>query len=115
MATAASSSNVSLSSAEASVSTQCDSRGRGRPKLNIDRDRLQYLCSLHFTWEEIAVLFEVSAKTIQRRAKEFGINKYTQLSDSSLDCIISGILSTNPAAGEIMLTGHLSSMKVSNK
>ena len=80
---------------------------RGRPKLEVDRERLQYLRSLRFTWGEIASINGISSKTVQRRAKEYGITKYSDVTDSNLDRIIWNVLHANPAAGEVMIIGRL--------
>ena len=88
------------------------SSSRGRPKLEVDRERLQYLRSLHFTWGQIASLSGISTKTVQRRAKEYGITKYSDVSDPTLDNVIRSILHANPAAGEVMIIGHLHSLEV---
>lgn len=95
-----------------SSSTGSSSRGRGRPKLEINQDRLKYLCSLHFTWGEIASLTGFSLKTIQRRAKEYGITKYSDVTDSTLDSVIRTVVHANPAAGEVMIMCHLHSIEV---
>ena len=40
--------------------------GPGRPRFDISKEQLQYLSSLAFTWNEIAVLLGVSRVTIYR-------------------------------------------------
>ena len=56
--------------------------GRGRPRLEVDRNRLEFLRGLNFTWSEISTILGVSAKTLRRRVKDSLIYKYTLLSDS---------------------------------
>ena len=40
--------------------------GSGRPRFNISKQQLEYLCSLSFKWNEIAILLGVSRMTIYR-------------------------------------------------
>ena len=81
--------------------------GRGRPRLEVDRNRLEFLRGLNFTWSEISTILGVSAKTLRRRAKDSLIYKYTLLSDSEIDGLIRAVLSEFPRSGEVMLSGHL--------
>ena len=73
----------------------------------MDRNRLEFLRGLNFTWSEISTILGVSAKTLRRRAKDSLIYKYTLLSDSEIDGLIRAILSEFPRSGEVMLSGHL--------
>lgn len=41
----------------------------GRPKINIDKQKFEYLCSIMATLEEIAGLFQCSKETIERWCK----------------------------------------------
>lgn len=86
---------------------------KGRPKVAIDKERLQYLRSLKFTWEEIGKLMGASSKTVQRRAKEWNIKTFSVISNDELDHIISELVSQFPHYGEVMIRGHLHSQKVS--
>ena len=84
----------------------------GRPKVFVDRDKLEFLRSVHFTWEEISAILGVSVKTLQRRAKEWSIRTYCTITDSMLDGIISRTLHDFPRAGEAMMRGYLLSIDV---
>ena len=85
---------------------------KGRPKAKVDRHRLEYLRSLRFTWEEIRAIMNVSSKTLQRRAKEWGIHTYSHISDATLDGAIRNGLQQFPSYGEVMMRGYLHSQKV---
>ena len=68
--------------------------------------------SLQFTWNEIASLLNVSSKTLQRRAKEWNIEKYSaDVDDDTLDQIVQEIKSQFPRSGEVIIRGHLNSQK----
>ena len=79
----------------------------GRPKHAVDRDQLEFLKSLNFTWEDISSIMGVSVKTPQCRAKEWNIANYAGISDGELDAVILGHLNEFPHAGEAMISGHL--------
>ena len=85
---------------------------KGRPKAAVDRERLVSLRSLKFSWAQIGSLMGISSKTAQRRAKQWNIETYTTISDSSLDDIVRRILSDFPNSGEVMVKDHLLSQKV---
>ena len=87
----------------------------GRPKRIIDKEQIKYLRSLRFTWNEIESLVAVSSKTLQRRAKEWNIEKYSNIGDDSLDQIVQEIKSRFPRSGEVMIRGHLNSQKVAKQ
>lgn len=58
----------------------------GRPKHAVDKDQLEFLKSLNFTWEDISTIMGVSAKILQRRAKEWNISNYAAISDGDGCC-----------------------------
>ncbi|XP_019860862.1 PREDICTED: uncharacterized protein LOC109589179 [Amphimedon queenslandica] len=93
-------------------STEESGPAKGRPKVHIDRERMEHLRSLKFTWEDIGNLLGVSSKTIQRRSKEWGMKSFTEISDADLDALISEVLQQFPHYGEAMIRGHLHSQKV---
>ena len=84
----------------------------GRPKTFVDREQLEYLRSLRFTWNEISSLLGVSSKTLQRKAKEWDITTYSNISDATLDEMVRQIQTRFPTSGEVMIRGHLNSQKV---
>ena len=85
---------------------------KGRPKSSVDKEQLKCLRSLRFTWEEAAALLGTSSKTFQRRAKEWNITSYSEISDADLDRAVSNILEQFPSSGETMISGNLKSQKV---
>ena len=46
---------------------------RGRPRFQVQKEQLEYLSSLGFTWTVIATLLGVSHMTIYRRIQEHGL------------------------------------------
>ena len=83
--------------------------GRGRPPLQILKDQLEYLCSLSFSWTQIASLLGVSRMTIFRRRQEFGLldEPTRTLSDAELRLKISELKRTLPTVGKKMIMGQL--------
>ena len=87
---------------------------QGRPQRAVDKEELRYLRqTLGFTWSEIAALLGVSSKTLQRRALDWGIYKYTRISDELLNEEVDDILSRFPHSGEVMVNGYLKARNVS--
>ena len=68
---------------------QAGSKTAGRPFLNVTKDQLEHLRSLHFPWKKIADLLGVSISTIQRRSVECGMEEenFSNLTDEELDSI----------------------------
>ena len=68
-----------------------EGQGPGRPALNITKEQIEYLRSIHFSWEKIAQLLHVSVSTLQRRRRALGISEnfehYSDISDHELDKI----------------------------
>lgn len=81
----------------------------GRPRVHVDRNQLEHLRALSFTWSEVSTILGVSIKTLQRRAKEWNILTYSSVTDQALDDAVREILFQFPTAGEVMLNGHLRS------
>ena len=97
--------------AEASYMSTPSTLASGRPKYVIDREQLKVLRSLRLTWQEISqFLGGISVKTLQRRAKEYGITRFSTIADNELDEIVRNCLEDFPRAGEVMLRGHLVSL-----
>ena len=82
---------------------------RGRPLLIVSRSELEHLLSLRFTWSEIAAILNVSVKTLQRRAKEWDLTRYTNTTLATLEESVREILHNFPSCGEVMINGHLKS------
>ena len=87
--------DTSASSTESSVSfypqpsPRMEGHGPGRPPLNITKEQIEYLRSIHFSWEKIAQLLHISVSTLQRRRRALGISgnfeQYSDISDDELD------------------------------
>lgn len=89
-----------------------DVQAPGRPRTLVDRQQLEYLRSLSFTWSEISTILGASIKTLQRRAKEWNILTFNNITSDDLDAMLREILLEFPGAGEVMLNGHLRSKGV---
>ena len=63
------------------------------------RDQTEHLRSLHFSWEKIAKLLNVSTKTLKRRRKEYGLSEefetYSSILDEDLDAMYRNLVSDN--------------------
>ena len=68
-----------------------EGQGPGRPALNITKEQIEYLRSIHFLWEKIAQLLHISVSMVQRRRRALGISEdfdqYSDISDHELDQI----------------------------
>jgi len=62
-----------------------------RPALNITKEQIEYLHSIHFSWKKIAQLPDISVSTLQRRRRALRISdnfeQYSDISDDELDQI----------------------------
>ena len=85
---------------------------RGRPRFSIDREQLNYLRSLSFSWVNISDLLGVSRMTVYRRRVEFGLvgDTAADVDDGTLTRIIGEIRTDLPEIGESMIMGRLRSM-----
>jgi hypothetical protein len=105
---------------------------RGRPRIEIDRDILATSLEMRGP-TPLAPIFDTSARTIRRRALEYGLvepghpvyiehqtadgstyHQYTSstaaasdLTDDALDAIVGQIVETFPMFGRRMISGHL--------
>ena len=76
----------------------------------IDREQLEFLIELQFSWTDIANLYGISRRTLFRKRAELGIpSKYSVLTDEELLSQVSSIKNEMPQAGEKMLAGILNS------
>lgn len=87
-------------------------RIKGRPPRYVDREQLEHLRKLQFTWKEISSLLDISTKTLQRRAREWQLEKYSTISDDSLDEAVENVITQFPSSGEVMINGSLQSQNV---
>lgn len=80
-------------------------KGPGRPIIVISKDQIEYLRTIHFSWEKIAKLLGISVSPLQRRRKKFEIDdkleKFSNISDEQLDLIYKELTApdTNQARG----------------
>ena len=79
----------------------------GRPKIELDRDSVAYLLAMNFKASDIADILEVSPKTLSRRLQEWGLSKYTSISDAELEAVVRDIKAKHPNDGEVMMQAHL--------
>lgn len=70
---------------------------------------LENVLRLKLPISEVADFFDVSRPVIYQAIKDFGItyNKFSDLSDSRLDALVSNVKEQHPRSGEVMLQGHL--------
>ena len=88
------------------------SSGRGRPKFVITQQQLHYLCSISFSWSQIAKLSGVSYMTVYRRCQEFGMPRSNgvHITDNELRVILHQLRQDLPSLGQTMVWGRLRSM-----
>ncbi len=92
----------------------------GRPSLV---EHVEFLRTSGYTWEEVSSVLGVSRSTVWRRLKDSNvhIDKYTDISDSQLDIVVSQVQQQHPNVGQVMLQGFLKvtkkcgCTKISNK
>ena len=99
---------TSTSSAQNSVSfypqssLRMEGHGPGRPALNITKEQIEYLRSIHFSWEKIAQLLHISVSTLKRRRRVLVISnnfeQYSDISDDELDQIYKEITAADANA-----------------
>lgn len=72
---------------------------------------LQDLLRLKLPVSEIAIFFDVSRPVVYKAIQEFGISykKFSDLSDSQLETLVSSIKDKHPNSGEVMLQGYIRS------
>ena len=87
---------------------------KGRPAFNIPEDSLLLLLEYRFSQKDIAKMFSVSTKTIQRRLKHFSIKQsaYTPISEHELDNLVCSIISDFPNCGIRNMKGFLRARNV---
>ena len=55
--------------------------------------------------------YHTVVKTLQRRAKDIHLVSFSQITDDDLDSLVRQIVSLFPSSGEVMLNGHLQSLR----
>ena len=43
----------------------------------VDKEQIEILRSLHMTWQEMSLVMGVSIKTLQRRARDYNIKRFS--------------------------------------
>ena len=83
----------------------------GRPALAIPGETLKLYLSYGFSLKKVADMFGTSSKTISRRVKLFNLReevpKYDDISNESLDSIVSAVLHNFPNCGIRRMKGFL--------
>ena len=93
------------------IVTEAKSGKPGRPEVSIPEDTLKLYLNYGFPKTKIGKLFSVSARTISRRIKFFGLQEevlqYSQLSDSDLDLAVERVFTDFPNCGIRRMKGFL--------
>lgn len=83
----------------------------GRPLCLIDREQLEYMRSLSFSWAMIGRMLIVSRSTLYRRRVEFGLNGTSEspISDHDLNQLVHQTITQHPYVGQSFVWGVLRS------
>lgn len=65
-----------------------------------------------YTWGQIASALMISRTTLWRRFRDLDLQRYTHLTNSELDSIMSNLARRFPLNGTIMMWGHLRSLNI---
>ena len=81
----------------------------GRPRLIVNKEDIQSLRRLNYSWTKIARLPGISRHTLYRRLKEYDIptDGFTNVSELELDELLRDIKAGSPNFVEVMLQGRL--------
>ena len=83
----------------------------GRPQIEITKEQIEFLRSMHFSWSDVAKLLDASVSTISRKRRKYQLNdeisQRTPISVNDLDRIVREISKTTPNLGERRLMGAL--------
>ena len=81
----------------------------GRPSIALNVEHIEFLRTSGYTWEEVASVLGVSRSTVWRRLQDSNlhIDKYTDISDSQLDNVVSQVQQQHPNVGQVMLQAFL--------
>ena len=86
--------------------------GHGKPAFTIEKEQIEFLRELHFTWSSIARL-GVSMSTLWRQRLTLNISeqvtKWSTISDDQLESVVQDIRNMTPNIGERRLMGALRS------
>lgn len=85
--------------------------GPGRPQVEISKEQLEFLRSMHFSWSNIAKLLGVSLSTVTRKREHWQMNdetsQWSEISEEELDNVVREIRTLTPNIGERRLMGAL--------
>lgn len=86
--------------------------GRGRPKFDINKEQIQYLRSMSFSWVQISKLLGVSYMTLYRRRQEYGISNSAgaRITDADLRTVLQQLRHELPSLGQTLVWGRVRSM-----
>ena len=87
-------------------------RDNGRPRIDVNKEDIESLRVLNYSWTKIARILKISRQTLYRRLEEFGIagrdrDPCRTLSAQDLDEIVVEIKRDHPNDGEVLMQGHL--------
>ena len=90
--------------------------GPGRPQVDISKEQLEFLRSMHFTWNSIAKLLGVSISTVTRKREQFQMSEnssqWSQMSMEELEDVVKDIRKLTPNIGERRLMGAIRSRNI---
>lgn len=86
-----------------------DNTAIGRPRIEIQKEDIDNLRALNFSWTKIAKILGVSRQTLYRRLEDYNIpcSDYSTISPTELDEVIKDIKRDHPNDGEVMVQGQL--------
>ena len=87
-------------------------RLRGRPQIPVSQDQLTLLLEMQFSNRDIALMLNVSPRTIRRRVIQYGLEDdiNSDMSDATLDALTQQFVHAHPNSGETSLSGYLRSL-----
>ena len=95
------------------ISTCANNGTPGRPKIAIQRDVLEELRGICFSWDKIAKILNVSRWTVLRRVNEYSLQdlqRFTDMSDEEIDSIVKDYIDRHgPTTGEPFMSGFFRS------
>ena len=88
---------------------------QGRPLIPIQESQIRFYIDHNFSVQHIADMMHCSRRTVERRMQDYGISsrsRYSTISDSELEAVISSFVSSNLNLGERSVDGLLRSQSV---
>lgn len=82
----------------------------GRPRYDIPQSQLEYLLQCRFTVPQIALLLNVSVRTVRRRMEHYDLSVrslYANISERELDVLVGQIQEQFGLCGNRQMQGHL--------